>query len=172
MSPWVAELSTAEATVLPAGQGTFTLITSLLSLSRTPDPVAVVRGMLRLLEPGGRLILADLVRTRIAAGQRDRIERLRDPAHTTTRTIDGLAALVTGAGGDIRRLEVFTIERPIAPWLDQSPDPDAAERIRDELMDELDGGPATGTRPRLVGGELWFTQSWAYIAAQRGDAKV
>jgi len=164
MSPWVAALSTADAAVMPADQGKFTLVTSLLSLSRTPDPVAIVRGMLRVLKPGGRLVLADLVRTRITSGQRDRIERLRDPAHTTTRTIDGLATLVTDAGGDIRRLEVFSIERPIAPWLAESPGA-AADLIRDELMEELDGGPATGTKPRLVGGELWFTESWAHIAA-------
>lgn len=172
MSPWVAALSTADVTVLPADRSQFTLVTSLLSLSRTSDPGALVHQMLRVLKPGGRLVMADLARTRIAPGPRERIERLRDPAHTTTRTIEDLAALVTNAGGTIRRLEAFSIERPVAPWLAQSPDAGAADLIRDELMDELNGGPTTGTCPRLVAGELWFTQSWAYIAAHQATRPV
>ncbi len=64
------------------------------------------------------------------------------------------------------RLDVFTIERPVEPWLTEARDPG---RIRRELTDELDGGPPPGARPRLVGGELWFTQSWAFFAVEPAD---
>ena len=89
--------------------------------------------------------------------------RLRDTARTTTRTFQELVELVEEAGGRTRRLDVFTIERPIEPWFADAGEPD---RIRRELTAELDGGPKTGARPRLIGRELWFAQSWAYVAAE------
>jgi hypothetical protein len=106
-------------------------------------------------------VLADLVRTRTGDGSH--IERLRDPAHTATPTPPELIELLRRAGGEMRRLDVFTIERPVEPWLAQARE---ADRIRRELAAELDGGPRTGARPRLIGRELWFAQSWAYIAAE------
>jgi hypothetical protein len=155
--PWVRDVTTADARQLPSGR--FTLVTARLTLGRSDDQVGLVHEMLKVC--GGRLVLADLIRTR--AGDCDRIERLRDPAHTTMRTFPELLHLLQRAGGWARRLEVFTIERPIEPWLAKARDP---ERIRRELAAELDGGPATGARPRMIGNELWFAQSWAFFAVE------
>ncbi|WP_460355075.1 class I SAM-dependent methyltransferase [Actinoallomurus acanthiterrae] len=159
LGPWVQHVTSADATALP--EGPFTLITA--RLTPAPDPVGLIRRLLGVCS--GRLIIADLVRTR--AGDSGRIERLRDPARTTTHTFGELMGLVHEAGGETRRLEVFTIERPIDPWL---ADAGNGDRIREELTAELDGGPKTGARPRLIGRELWFTQSWAYVAAAPAGA--
>jgi hypothetical protein len=155
--PWVRDVTSATAGSLPSE--TFTLVTARLALGRTDDQVGLVRDLLRVC--GGRLVLADLVRTR--AGDGDRLERLRDPAHTTMRTFAELLDVLERAGGWARRLDVFTIERPVEPWLAEASEP---ERIRQELGEELDGGPRTGARPRLIGTEMWFTQSWAYFAVE------
>lgn len=157
IGPRVREFTSAGLGWLPSGP--FTLVTAWLSLAQSADPVRPLHEMLAVCQ--GRLIIADLVRTRVGNG--DRIERLRDPEFTTTRTPFELIELLGKAGGVMRRLEAFTIERPVEPWLDHASEP---ERIRRELAAELDGGPKTGARPRLVGGELWFAQSWAYIAAE------
>ncbi|MDN3359895.1 class I SAM-dependent methyltransferase [Actinomadura sp. DC4] len=155
--PRVRELTSAPSGALPSGA--FTLVTAWLELGRSKDQVGFVRDLLKVC--GGRLVLADLVRTR--AGDGGHIERLRDPAHTKMRTMAELVEILRRAGGWARRLDVFTIERPVEPWLAEAHDPD---RIRQELTDELDGGPLTGARPRLIGNELWFTQSWAYFAVE------
>jgi hypothetical protein len=159
IGPWVREVTSATAGALPSG--TYTLVTARLALARTrkDDQVGLVRDLLRVC--GGRLVLADLVRTR--AGDGDRLERLRDPEYVAMRTFPELLDVLRKAGGWTRRLDVFTIERPVEPWLADAHDPD---RIRRELGDELDGGPRTGSRPRLIGNELWFTQSWAYFAVE------
>jgi hypothetical protein len=159
LRPRVREVTTATAGSLPSGR--YTLVTARLALARTrkDDQVTLVRDLLRVC--GGRLVLADLVRTR--AGDGDRLERLRDPAYVAMRTFPELLGVLWKAGGWTRRLDVFTIERPVEPWLADARDP---ERIRQELDDELDGGPRTGARPRLIGDELWFTQSWAYFAVE------
>ncbi len=157
IGPRVRNITSADASALPAGP--FTLVTVRLALSRSSDPVGLLRELLRVCQ--GRLVLADLVRTR--AGDGSHIERLRDPQRTATRALPELTDMLAKAGGRVRRLDMFTIERPVEPWVATAA---AAERIRSELAAELDGGPPTGSRPRLIGSELWFTQSWAHIAAE------
>lgn len=156
----------ADATGLPYQDDTFSLVTARFSLYNLGDPEHVLRELLRVCRPGGRLIIADLVRGNLAGAERDRIERLRDPDHPGTPSIARLTEMITSAGASIRRLDVFTVERPIEPWLEGARDAVAADRIREALTDEVDGGPRTGAKPRIIGGELWFTQSWAHVAAE------
>ncbi|MBD2896091.1 2-methoxy-6-polyprenyl-1,4-benzoquinol methylase [Actinomadura sp. RB99] len=156
----------ADATALPYHDNTFSLVTARFSLYTLGEPERVLRELLRVCRPGGRLIIADLVRGNLAGPERDRIERLRDPDHPGTPSIARLTEMITSAGASIRRLDVFTVERPVEPWLAGARDEASADRIREALTDEVDGGPRTGAKPRVIGGELWFTQSWAHVAAE------
>ncbi|GAA4241565.1 hypothetical protein GCM10022254_70950 [Actinomadura meridiana] len=156
----------ADATALPYRDNTFSLVTARFSLYNLGDPDHVLRELLRVCRPGGRVVIADLVRGNLAGPDRDRIERLRDPDHPGTPSIARLTEMITSAGGSIRRLDVFTVERPVEPWLAGACDEATAERIRTALVAEVDGGPRTGAKPRVIGGELWFTQSWAHVAAE------
>ncbi|WP_242891658.1 class I SAM-dependent methyltransferase [Actinomadura litoris] len=156
----------ADAAALPYRDNAFSLVTARFSLYNLGDPQDVLRELLRVCAPAGRLVIADLVRGNLAGPDRDRIERLRDPDHPGTPSIARLTEMVTSAGGSIRRLDVFTVERPVEPWLDGARDGAAADRIREALTAEVDGGPRTGAKPRIIGGELWFTQSWAHVAAE------
>ncbi|GAA4082268.1 class I SAM-dependent methyltransferase [Actinomadura miaoliensis] len=156
----------ADATALPYRSGSFTLVTTRFSLLHLGDPQRVLRELLRVCRPGGRLVIAELVRPNLAGPDRDRLERLRDPGHPGTPSIAGLTEMITSAGAGVRRLDVFTVERPAEPWLAGARDPRAADRIRAALLEEVDGGPRTGAKPRVIGGELWFTQNWAHVAAE------
>lgn len=153
----------ADATALPYPDGSFSLVTARFALYTAGDPGDVLRELLRVRRPDGRVIIADLVRGNLSGTARDRIERLRDPDHPGTPSIARLTDMVAAAGGTIRRLDVFTVERPAEPWLADAPDLDTADDIREELLDEVDGGPRTGAKPRIIGGELWFTQTWAHL---------
>ncbi|MFI0483903.1 class I SAM-dependent methyltransferase [Actinomadura sp. 9N215] len=156
----------ADATALPYRDNTFSLVTARFSLYNLGDPDHVLRELLRVCRPGGRVVIADLVRGNLTGPDRDRIERLRDPDHPGTPSIARLTEMITSAGGSIRRLDVFTVERPVEPWLAGACDDATADRIREALVAEVDGGPRTGAKPRIIGGELWFTQSWAHVAAE------
>lgn len=155
----------ASTFALPYRDDVFTLVTAQLALHSLADPLGSVREMLRVCRPDGRLIIAGRVRTNAASAARDRLERLRDPAHAGTPALSRLTGLLAEAGATVRRLDVFVVERPAEPWLAGCDDDASAEQIRAALIAEIDGGPRTGVRPRMIGGELWFTQSWAHLAA-------
>ena len=102
-----------------------------------------------------------------AEGQ-DRLERLRDPSHTRMLTLDALGDLLAKLGAPVLRQSSREVVRPVQTWLDQAKTDDAtAKKILQELEAELDGGPATGLRPRRVDGELYFTQTWAVTVGAR-----
>jgi SAM-dependent methyltransferase len=155
----------ADARALPFRDHSFTMVTTHFSLYRLPDPPRALREMVRVCRPGGRLVIADLIRTNHTNGDRDQLERLRDPDHPATPSISRLTDLLAGAGAAVHRFDVFTIERPAEPWLSAAGDAIAATQLRRALTAEVDGGPTTGARPRVISGELWFTQSFAHVAA-------
>jgi SAM-dependent methyltransferase len=155
----------ADARALPFRDHSFTLVTTRFSLLRLPDPPRVLREMLRVCRPGGRMVIADLIRTNHTHGDRDRLERLRDPDHPATPSIVELTELLAGVGAAVLRFDIFTVERPAEPWLAAAGDAIAATQLRRALTAEVDGGPPTGARPRVISGELWFSQSFAHVAA-------
>ena len=79
---------------------------------------------------------------------------------------------MTEAGLAPGEVETRAVQRPLAPWLEQSATPpDVAERIRRSLRSELSaGGEPTGFAPREREGELWFTQTFAACVAVRRPA--
>jgi SAM-dependent methyltransferase len=151
---------------LPHPDRSFSLVTARFTLLRMADPVAALREMLRVCRPSGRVVLAELARTNCSSDDRDALERVRDPSFRATPRIGELVAMVESAGARVPRLDLLAVERPAEPWLAAASDPRIAERLREILLAELDGGPSTGARPRFIGGELWFTQTWAHLAAR------
>jgi ubiquinone/menaquinone biosynthesis C-methylase UbiE len=151
-----------DATRLPFLDASFSLVVSRFSLHQVSEPERVTAEMVRVCRPGGRVVIADLVRNPDVAGDPDRIERLRDPSHGTMQTVAAIETML----GSVTASESFDVERPLQVWLEQSRTPaDVAARIEAELRDELAGGTPTGMRPLLVEGALWFTQTWAHLTA-------
>ncbi|GLY05314.1 MULTISPECIES: methyltransferase domain-containing protein [Actinoplanes] len=156
-----------DAARLPFVGGSFSLVVTRFSMHQVTEPETVLAEMVRVCRPGGRLVVADLVRTPGLRGDPDRMERLRDPSHGAMRTVAEIEQAMVVAGAALVASEVFEVERPLRVWLDQSRTPaDVGAGIEAELRAELDGGEPTGMRPLLVDGELWFTQTWSHITAR------
>ncbi|GIF00077.1 class I SAM-dependent methyltransferase [Paractinoplanes rishiriensis] len=149
-----------DATRLPFLAGSFSLVVTRFSLHQVSDPSAVVAELLRVCRPGGRVVIADLVRKPDLPGDPDRVERLRDPSHGTMQTVEEIRGLLPA----VQAADVFDVPRPLSIWLEQSRTPaEVAGQIEEELRRELSGGPATGMRPMVVEDALWFTQTWAHL---------
>ena len=153
----------ADAAALPFVDGSFDVVVSRFALHHFEDPAVQIAEMKRVLRPGGRLAVADLIcdpDPEIATAQ-NHLERLRDRSHTRMLPLDELATLVGGTDVEFR-----DIERSLEPWLAQTHTPKrAAAQIRKALQAELDGGPPTGFRPRDVGGDPRFLHTMASVIA-------
>jgi ubiquinone/menaquinone biosynthesis C-methylase UbiE len=153
----------ADATALPFVDGSFDVVVSRFALHHFEDPAVPIAEMRRVLRPGGRLAVADLIcdpEPAIAEIQ-NRLERLRDPSHTRMLPLDELAELVGGTDVEFR-----DIERSLEPWLSQSQTgAKEAEEIRVALRADLAGGAPTGFRPRDVGGDPRFLHTMASVIA-------
>jgi ubiquinone/menaquinone biosynthesis C-methylase UbiE len=151
----------ADAAELPFLAGSFDVVVSRFAVHHFEDPAVQVAEMRRVLRPGGRLAVADLVADpdpAIAVVQ-NRLERLRDASHMRMLSMEELARLVRGEDVEFR-----VVERRLEPWLAQTrTDPEAAAEIRRALKAELDGGAPTGFRPLLADGEPRFLHTMASV---------
>jgi ubiquinone/menaquinone biosynthesis C-methylase UbiE len=153
----------ADAAALPFVDGSFDVVVSRFAVHHFEDPAVQIAEMRRVLRPGGRLAVADLIADpdpAIAATQ-NRLERLRDPSHTRMLALDELAELVGGTDVEFR-----DAERSLEPWLAQTRTAKkAAAEIRAALRAELEGGAPTGFRPREVDGDPRFLHTMASVIA-------
>lgn len=156
-----------DAAALPFLDASFDVVVSRFAVHHFDDCDGPLGEMVRCLRPGGRIAVADLISDDDPeVGERQNgLERLRDPSHTRlltrARLQDGLGALGIGS---ITVAERAT-ERPLGPWLAQTGTAeDLAACIVAALEGELAGGAITGFSPRLVDGELHFSQRFASVS--------
>jgi SAM-dependent methyltransferase len=150
-----------DAAELPFLDDSFDVVVTRFAVHHFEDPRVQLAEMRRVLKPGGRLAVADLVAHPEAAATQNRLETLRDPSHARMLGLDELVALV-----ETDDVEVRDVARPLEPWLAQTePAPDAADEVRAALRAELRGGPPTGFRPSERDGELHFVHTMASLVA-------
>ena len=155
---------------LPFAAAAFTLVLTRFSLHHFADPTPAVAEMVRVLAPGGRLVVKDLAAStdpQVAARQ-DHVERLRDPSHVRMPPRGAVGAWLRDHGLTVGTVAEHEIDRPVEPWLEQSvTEPGAADLVRAAFAADADGGQTTGLRPHRVDGELWFHQLWEVTVARK-----
>jgi SAM-dependent methyltransferase len=159
----------ADATALPWAGQAFDLVACRLTLHQVGDPAAVVREMVRVTRPGGRIGITDMVASQdpAVAAETERLERLRDPSHGRTLTLAGIQALLTAAGADVTGASRRDNHLDLEDWMRRTRTPPADRAtIRDRIERELAGGDPTGLRPRRgPDGAITFTHVWATVTA-------
>jgi SAM-dependent methyltransferase len=130
--------SVARADALPFPDGTFDLAVSRFSIHHWPDPAGALRDVARVLRPGARVVLVDLVAPEEAGLDTflNAVELLRDPTHGRTPRASDWRAVIAAAGlaGDIVR--EWRFRHDTEDWLGRTePAPwraDAARRMHRE----------------------------------------
>jgi ubiquinone/menaquinone biosynthesis C-methylase UbiE len=159
-----------DAAWLPLRSGAFSLVVSRFSLHHFADPAGPLREMVRVCQPGGRLLIQDLAASTDpeTAMRQDHLERVRDPSHLRMTPEGVLRRWLEEAGARVTRVETRTVQRPVGQWLRQAlTGTEATAEVLDRLEGELAGGEVTGLRPSRRDGELWFTQTWEAALAVR-----
>jgi SAM-dependent methyltransferase len=156
-----------DATALPWLDQQFDLVVCRLTLHQVADPAAVVREMVRVTRADGRIGITDMVLDNLdVAEENTRLERLRDPSHHRTLTVQEIHALLDAAGATAT--STVTRENPLdlEDWLERSQTPERHRaEIRRRLDDELAGGPPTGLHPAREGNLRTFTHLWGTVVA-------
>ncbi len=125
------------AEAMPFEDGSFDLVTIVNSLHHVADMRATLREMVRVLAPGGRIVVQDyLADDDAATAERwEEVERLRDPGHRRLPRRGEVAAVLARDGLRVEEEREWRSSWDLKQWLDMAATPDEArDRIR-ELVD-------------------------------------
>ncbi len=89
-----------DVTTLPYADGTFDIVVTRFSMHHFLDPLRVMREMLRVCAPGGRVVVVDMYASDdpAKAAEWNRAEKLRDPSHVRCLTLPELKGLFSSVG--------------------------------------------------------------------------
>lgn len=109
-----------DATRLPFDEASFDLAGCLRTLHHTENPEVVFGELLRMVRPGGRLLIVDQIAVDDVdrAAELDRFERVRDPSHTRCLTDAEMRSLFGAQGAEVVGARIDEEQRDLARYLD------------------------------------------------------
>jgi SAM-dependent methyltransferase len=119
---------------LPYPDGAFTIVVTRFAVHHFPDPEAVLREMVRVCAPGGRVVVVDTYASPVPAkaAEFNRIELLRDPSHVRCLALTELKDLFRVVGLAEPRASFYELRDEVKNLLARSfPTPGDDEEIID-----------------------------------------
>jgi SAM-dependent methyltransferase len=160
-------LTVGDVLPLPYEDRAFSLVVSRFAFHHFPDPAAVLREMVRVCAPGGRVVVADaaVAADPARAAAFNRMEKLRDPSHVRALSLAELAGLFEGAGLPAPAVTRYELRADVEGLPSRSfPAPGDADRIRAlfaaSLVDD-----ALGVGAGRVDGAVHFAYPVAILVA-------
>lgn len=162
-------LQEGNASRLPFLDASFDLVVCRSALHHFPDPRQPVAEMARVVRPGGRVAVSDMVAPDPEIrGAFDALHRKLDPSHAGVLLHAELAEVIRSAVGPLTRDELLDpVTAPIDALLTGAADRDA---VIAELRAELAGGPATGFGPVTENGQIHVSFTAGIVQAARPAA--
>ena len=161
-----------DATALPYPDASFDIVTTRFSFHHFRDPLAVLREMVRVCVPGGRVLLIDTYASedKAKAVEFNRLELLRDPSHVRNLALSELQGLFAAAGLGQPQPSFYELRDTVTNLLARSfpnPGDDAkiVEMFRASAKDDRLGIPI-----RLDGAAIEYAYPVAILAARRAAA--
>ncbi len=160
----------AAAERLPFEDGSFDQIVTRLSFHHLQDVPAVLTEIRRVLRPGGRLTVADIVSADGAdqSALHNALEQLRDPTHLHFFSQAELGSLILSAGFSVVHQEAWEQPRSFDEWAAIVADPLRTGPLEHVMRALARAGQDCGTSLREESGRLVFTHSWLMVVASRG----
>jgi ubiquinone/menaquinone biosynthesis C-methylase UbiE len=159
-----------DVTSLPWPDASFTIVVTRFAVHHFPDPSAVLREMVRVCAPGGRVVVIDTCASvdPVKAAAFNRLEKLRDPSHVRALPLAELEGLFFTAGLPKPRTSYYELRDEVKNLLTRSfPNPGDEAKIigmfAASVEDDSLGIPVRGDRERLE-----YAYPVAILAADRG----
>ena len=159
-----------DAADLPYSDGSFHLVTCRIAMHHFADPKQQLREMVRVCHPTGTVAIIGITTSDApaVAATHNRLERLRDPSHTTSLTPGQLLALAENAGLEITVTDRFDARRELDDWMDLTgTPPETRAAITGQFERELNGGSATGMFPFRESDRIMFHHLWVMLVGKK-----
>jgi ubiquinone/menaquinone biosynthesis C-methylase UbiE len=154
---------------LPYGDASFTIVTTRFSFHHFLDPAAVLREMVRVCVPGGRIVVVDDYASEDPpkAAAFNRLEKLRDPSHARCLALTELKGLFGAVGLPEPQATFYELRGDVAGLLARSfPNPgDDLEII--EMFKASAADDRLGIPVRVDGDKIHYAYPVAILAATR-----
>jgi ubiquinone/menaquinone biosynthesis C-methylase UbiE len=154
---------------LPYEDAGFTIVTTRFSFHHFLDPAAVLREMMRVCAPGGRVIVVDDYASEdpAKAAVFNQLEKLRDPSHSRCLTLTELKGLFGAAGLPEPDATFYELRGDVPSLLARSfPNPGDDVKII-ELFKASASDDRLGVPVRLDADEIHYAYPVAILAATR-----
>jgi SAM-dependent methyltransferase len=158
-----------DVNALPYGDESFTIVVTRFAFHHLLDPLAVLREMVRVCAPEGRIVVVDTCASEdpAKAAEFNRLEKLRDPSHARNLTLSELKGLFRTVGLPEPEMTSYELRSDVRSLLARSfPNPGddlkIVEMFRASASDDRLGIPV-----RLDGDKIHYAYPVTILAAQR-----
>lgn len=153
-------LGTAEN--MPFGDSTFDIVMSRLAFHHFENPETVYKEMVRVLKPGGKLVVIDMkAREEEVRDTADDIERHRDPSHVRCLSESEFRKMAEEASLSVDFCQTIPVPVSLEAWMDLTKVPQTQrDKFRKLMQEDIDGGRKTGFEPYVREGKIYFDHRW------------
>ena len=158
-----------QATALPYDDASFSIVVTRFSFHHFKQPVAVLREMVRVCAPGGRVLVADMHTSADPAkgAEFNRMELLRDPSHVRALPIAELKTLFPASGLPEATITFYELCDELENLLGRSfPNPGDDDKIR-ELFRRSAHDDCLGIPISIEGSRIHYRYPVAVLLATR-----
>jgi ubiquinone/menaquinone biosynthesis C-methylase UbiE len=158
-----------DAAALPFVDGSFDGVVTRLAIHHFAEPGRVIGEMYRVLKPGGRMVVADVIVSEDTeeAALQNAIEIVRDPSHVRMLPESELRTSIERAGFTIRSQDGWDKPREFEEWMGIVNDPQRVGPLRTIVRALAEAGRTAGMGLSIEGGKIVFYHRWRLVAAQK-----
>jgi ubiquinone/menaquinone biosynthesis C-methylase UbiE len=145
------EFVCADIYALPFADGAAGIVSCGYAFHHMTDPARALAEMARVLRPGGRMAVTDIIVCESCDGEfQNRVERVRDPSHTTTQNVANFRAMIGNLGMRVVSENLHDNWHDFDVWMGNAckPPGDPVYEETRAMMESRIGNDTSGFRPR------------------------